>query len=137
MMKTRKQGMKTTSAAVAALLAGMLAATASAAAQAEIIDIAWDAGGRFERTLSVAPGKFAEVCGKLERGLPVAWTFSAERPLNFNIHYHAGKQVVFAARQDGVAAAQGELAVEVDQDYCWMWSNKSAAAVQLRLTLAR
>ena len=44
---------------------------------ADIVDIAWGADGRFERSVSVAPGKFAEVCGKLPAGLKVGWNFEA------------------------------------------------------------
>lgn len=31
-------------------------------AMADVVDIAWNAAGHFERSLTVAPGKFAEVC---------------------------------------------------------------------------
>ena len=117
------------------LLAG--AALAPLGAAAEIIDIAWSAQGRFERRVTVAPGKFVELCGKLARADAVAWRFDASGPLDFNIHYHEGKAVQYPARQEAVAAAQGELRVALDQDYCWMWSNKAAQPAQLRIELAR
>lgn len=107
------------------------------AAHAEIIDIAWSDQGRFVQELTVAPGKFAEACGKLQRGEAVAWRFEAGGPLDFNIHFHEGKAVRYPARRNAVAAAQGQLKVALDQDYCWMWSNKSAQPVDLRLTLTR
>ena len=46
-------------------------AALSTSAMADVIDIAWDAQGRFERSFGVAPGKFAELCGKLPAGLKV------------------------------------------------------------------
>jgi hypothetical protein len=76
---------------------------------ADIVDIAWDADGRFERSVSVAPGKFAEVCGKLPAGLKIGWNFEASAP----------------------------LATKIDQDYCWMWSNKSAASATIMVKLQR
>ena len=97
-----------------------LAILCSTAARADIIDIAWNEQGRFERRVSVAPGKFAEVCGKLARADSVAWRFEASGPLNFNIHYHEGKDVRYPERRDALAGASGRLQVVLDQDYCWM-----------------
>lgn len=114
-----------------------LAILCSTAARADIIDIAWNEQGRFERRVSVAPGKFAEVCGKLARADSVAWRFEASGPLNFNIHYHEGKDVRYPERRDALAGASGLLQVALDQDYCWMWTNKSGQAVDLNLLLTR
>jgi hypothetical protein len=114
-----------------------LAVALPVAARAEVVDIAWDAAGRFEKQLTVAPGKFAEVCGKLKPPADVQWQFSANVPLNFNIHYHEGKAVKFPAKQDGVAEGSGKLGVEIRQDYCWMWTNKSASAATLHIKLRR
>ena len=106
-------------------------------ARAELVEIGWDKAGRFETTVAVAPGKFAEVCGQLDRGQSVAWSFKADRPMNFNIHYHEGKQVVFPAKQDAAVDAQGKLDVSLSQDYCWMWTNKTDLPAQLRTVLRR
>lgn len=118
-------------------LALILAVLCSTAARADIIDIAWNEQGRFERRVSVAPGKFAEVCGKLARADSVAWRFDASGPLNFNIHYHEGKDVRYPERRDALAGASGRLQVALDQDYCWMWTNKSGQAVDLNVLLTR
>jgi hypothetical protein len=77
------------------------------------------------------------LCGKLAVGAKVQRQFDAPAPLNFNIHFHEGKQVRFPAKQDQVAKADGTLRAEVDQDYCWMWTNKSASSASLKLTLKR
>lgn len=113
-----------------------LAAIATSAT-ADIVDIAWDTGGRFERTLSVAPGKFAELCGKLPAGLMVRWEFEASVPLDFNVHYHVGKEVVFPSKLAAVATAKDTLDTKIEQDYCWMWSNKSAAPATTEIKLQR
>ena len=106
-------------------------------ARADVVDIAWDATGRFETLLSVAPDKFAEVCGRLTQGQSIAWSFTADRPTNFNVHYHAGKQIVFPAKQDGVSQVEGLLKVSLVQDYCWMWTNTGASPATVQLTLKR
>ena len=85
-------------------------------ARGELVDIRWDSAGLFETTMKVAPGKFAEVCGQLAKDQLVAWSFKGDRPMNFNIHYHEGKQVVFPAKQDAAVDAQGKLDVSLGQD---------------------
>jgi hypothetical protein len=119
-------------AAVVALLL-----TGATLARAEVIDLVWTSAGSFERQLSVAPGKFAEVCGALAAGQSVHWRYEAARPLDFNIHYHQGQDVVYPTRASGLARSEGTLVVDAAQDYCWMWSNKSSGAVDLKVRLQR
>ncbi|HEY0858739.1 MAG TPA: hypothetical protein VGE16_16870 [Albitalea sp.] len=106
-------------------------------AQAEMVPIAWDSAGRFVHEARVPPGKFVELCEKLPAGSSVQWSFEAGGPLNFNVHYHEGKQVQYPTRLDNAANGQGALKAAIDQDYCWMWSNKAAAEVLLKLRLER
>jgi hypothetical protein len=118
-------------------LGALLLAAASGVARSAVVDIAWTASGRFEHTVSVAPGKFAEVCGPLESGQSVRWSFRADRPVDFNIHYHVGKDVRYPARHDAVRDAEGTLAIPDRQDYCWMWSNKAGTPAQLQVVLSK
>ncbi|MDH5540162.1 MAG: hypothetical protein OEY03_12230 [Rhizobacter sp.] len=121
--------------AVFAAAAAAALALLQPAAAAEVIDIGWDAAGGFRRTLDIAPGKFAEVCGAQAAGQSVRWRFDASAPLTFNIHYHVGKELRYPARNEQVDHLQGQLLADSAQDYCWMWSNKGAAAVRLNLQL--
>ena len=68
-----------------------------------IVDVAWDPSGRFNHSATVPPGKFVEVCGRLDSGMKVRWEFDAVAPMDFNIHYHVGKDAVFPAKQAQVA----------------------------------
>ena len=106
-------------------------------AQAELFDIAWNASGLYEKTSSVQPGKFLELCGGLTKGQAIDWSFDADRALDFNVHFHEGKDVVFPEKQIAVTKASGTLNVAVKQDYCWMWSNKSATPTKLTARLKR
>lgn len=115
---------------------GALALLATPAG-ADVADIQWSGSGTAAREFQVAPAKFAEWCGKLRKGEKVAWRFEAASPVDFNIHYHEAKDIRFPARQDAVAKADGSLEVPLDHDYCWMWTNKSAAPVELRATLTK
>jgi hypothetical protein len=122
---------------VAPALAAVLLVGATAAARAEIVDIAWSPEGRFEHRFAVAPGKFAEACGKLARGQSVRWRFEGAAPSNFNIHYHVGEKVEYPVRQDAVARAEGTLTAPLDQEFCWMWSNKGGGPLNLQVQLSR
>ena len=55
-------------------LAALAVAVIAIDARAELVEIAWDKAGRFETVVSVAPGKFAEVCGQLAQGQSNAWS---------------------------------------------------------------
>ena len=119
------------------LTAAFAALAAASTVRADIIDIAWDASGRFERTVTVAPGKFAELCGKLPAGFKVRWDFEASEPLDFNVHYHVGKDVVFPSKMAATRKAKDVLDTRIEQDYCGMWSNKTSAAASLKVELQR
>ncbi len=121
--------------ACSALLAATLAGTAFAAAH--IVNIAWAPEGRFAHKAQVAAGKFVEVCGTLASGDAVRWSYEASAPMDFNIHYHVGKEAVFPAKQAQVSAGRDTLKVTVAQDYCWMWTNKGTAPVSVVVELQR
>jgi len=105
-----------------------------ASAHAELVDLRW-AGGMFSHKASVAPKKFLEVCGKLKSGDAVAWHFIGSAPSDFNIHYHVGKDVSYPENRKEVARADGTLSVPADQDYCWMWSNRSSQPIDIDVNL--
>ncbi len=114
---------------------GMAGALFAALAGAAVTELRWDAQGRFEYAAEVAPGKFAELCGPLPAGAKVQWQFEAGAALDFNIHYHQGREVHYPAKEPGRAASNGVLETQHAQDYCWMWTNRHTAPVTLRATL--
>ncbi|MDP3223417.1 MAG: hypothetical protein Q8M96_09790, partial [Rubrivivax sp.] len=93
--------------------------------------------GRFAHQAQIAAGKFVEVCGKLAAGHGVRWRFTTAAPVDFNIHYHVGKEAVYPVKQTRVSSGRDTLNVTVAQDYCWMWTNKGTAPVTLTVDLAR
>jgi hypothetical protein len=110
----------------------------AATAHAELIAVSWDAQGRFEHNAVVPATKFLELCTRLSRGQRIDWRFDGERPTDFNIHYHVdAKQVVYPVKRAAVAALAGTLEAPLDQDYCWMWSNRSDRPLSLRVLLTR
>ena len=125
---------RTSHRSIACSIALTAVALASNFAQAELLDIAWNVNGQYEKTATVQPGKFLELCGDLAKGQAIGWSFEADQSLDFNVHFHQGNEVVFPVKQDAIKQASGTLIVAAKQDYCWMWSNKGAtlAAVTAR-----
>lgn len=121
------------------ICAALAAATGCGAvlAAAHIVDIAWSPDGRFTHNTQIAAGKFVEVCGKLAVGDTIRWNYTAAEPVDFNIHYHVGKEVVFPAKQAQVSTGRDTLRVALAQDYCWMWTNKGTKPASLAVELAR
>ncbi|MEY3140460.1 MAG: hypothetical protein RL298_1201 [Pseudomonadota bacterium] len=103
--------------------------------QAELISFKLDANLSFKTQTNIQPGKFSEVCGKLKKGNLIRWQFDSSAPLDFNIHYHEGKEVIFPYKMNAIKSAKEELLISLDQDYCWMWTNKSSEAVKLEMNL--
>ena len=112
----------------------LLALMLPVAAFADIVDIKW-VDGSFSHKASIAPKKFLEICGKQKKGDGVAWQFKGSAPTDFNIHYHVGKEVSYPENRKDVTSADGTLSAPLDQDFCWMWSNRSAQAVDLEVSL--
>lgn len=119
----------------AALALLCLATCGTAVAAAQVVDIAWTAEGRFTHTATLAPRELLEVCGKLPRGAHVAWTFEAGAPLPFNIHVHQGKDVVYPARLERAARAQGVQVFDAEPAHCWMWTNTDTKPVKIDVDL--
>lgn len=112
---------------------GALSGNARAAAQ--VVDIAWTPAGTFALTATLAPKEVLEVCGKLPKDSRVQWAFEAAAPLPFNIHFHQGKEVVYAARLERAERGQGLQTFDAEPAHCWMWTNKAAQAVKVSVEL--
>ena len=103
--------------------------------KAEVISFKLEANPSFKNKVNIQPGKFSEVCGKLKKGNLIRWQFDSSAPLEFNIHYHEGKNVIFPYKMSAIKSGEEELLISLDQDYCWMWTNKSKEEVKLEMSL--
>ena len=103
--------------------------------KAEVISFKLEANPSFKTQANIQPGKFSEVCGKLKKGNLIRWQFDSSAPLEFNIHYHEGKNVVFPYKMSAIKSGEEELLISLDQDYCWIWTNKSKEEVKLEMSL--
>jgi len=105
-------------------------------AAAELVEVKLAPGESVEKRLTVAPGKFAELCTALQRGQVILWQFRADAAVDFNIHYHVGQGVEYPERRPGISDASGRLTANVDESYCWMWTNRSTTPVVLEMHLS-
>jgi hypothetical protein len=103
-------------ASLAAAIALALPLTACAAQPAIV------PGGVHEvKAHPLRPFQIHEECVKLEPGDRLDYTFNADAPLHFNIHYHEGNAVIMPVTRDKVASGTGRFEAIVAQEYCLMW----------------
>jgi hypothetical protein len=82
---------------------------------------------------TVSPGSVHEECVKLAKGESRKYEWSANAALDFNIHYHEGKEVFYPVKKDSAMKDKGTFRAKIAQDYCWMWTAKTPAKVEGRL----
>jgi hypothetical protein len=99
-------------------------------------EIRWSEGA-FAATEIVAAGKIAERCGEIEPREPVAWKFSADGPVSFNIHRHSGSEVIYTNRSYGTRELSGTFKPALRQEWCWMWTNETSQPITLRVEMKR
>lgn len=110
---------------------------AAAQAHGQHVAIKFDDNGRFEHYTVLAPGAALENCAKLAKGQSLAWSFNASKPLQFAIRYLDGKSADYPAKLQNARAAEAQLDVVNDQDYCWRWANSGEAPAKLIFRLQK
>lgn len=93
------------------------------------------ADGPFE--LTVKPGAFGERCLRLERDMALSYEFSADREVDFNLHYHRGQEVIYPVRRAAVRSDRARFVAPAPDDYCLMWENRGAMAVRIQGNMDR
>ena len=71
---------------------------------------------------------FDERCLTLAAGQSIRYRFSASAPVDFNIHYHRGKEVFYPVRRSGVRDAEGTFRAQEADDYCLMWEHAGSGS---------
>lgn len=117
--------------AVGAVLA--LAASGVACAA----DLTLDAQGAASEVLTVAAKSEQERCIALKGGQRIVWAFVSQGPVDFSIRTRTTRQVVANSSRSATREARDALEVPRDQDYCWAWTNRQEASVQVSVQLRR
>jgi len=82
--------------------------------------------------LDVKPGSSDEVCLRLEAGRSIEFGFSSDAAVDFNVHYHRGRDVFYPVRKPVLTSLPPMrfTAIAAD-DYCLMWENRGATAARI------
>jgi hypothetical protein len=91
----------------------------------------------FEHATQIAVGKSIEVCGEIESRTKIEWQFSASDALYFDIHRHAGNDVVYNTRSYRTKEQRGTLSQPNAHEWCWMWTNETGVPVSVRVQMKR
>jgi hypothetical protein len=78
----------------------------------------------FETVLE--PKKDFEVCTKMEKGETRRYHWKADNAVDFNVHYHRGKEVTYPVKRTSMRADGGSFTAKEADEYCWMWTAKNA-----------
>jgi hypothetical protein len=78
----------------------------------------------------------AEECFRLPAGASVGYAFEASGPVDFNIHFHRGSDVEYPVKSDQVRLADARFTAPSAQEYCLMWTNRTAAPLAVTGTLS-
>jgi len=87
--------------------------------------------------VTVRPGTFEEMCFELDAGASMRYTFDADAPLDFNVHWHRGSQVFYPVRSGAVDRRGGVVFSRDKEAYCLMWTNHGRSGVALRARIDR
>jgi hypothetical protein len=101
----------------------LLAAAPSLAASSSASSFAVDLDAR----------KMHESCIRLEKGETARYEWKSDAPLDFNIHYHEGKEVFYPVKRDGATHGKDTFKAKIAQDYCWMWTASKRAKLEGRV----
>ena len=74
------------------------------------------------------PGKVHEECMKVDAGAKRRYHWKADAPVDFNIHYHSGKDVFYPVKRDRMRGDGGTFTAKTSEEYCWMWTAKEKPA---------
>lgn len=86
---------------------------------------------------SLSPGAFDELCFELGAGESMRYSFDADAPVDFNVHWHQGGVVSYPVRIVAVARLGSVFRSPKKEAYCLMWTNRSRTAVSLRARIDR
>jgi hypothetical protein len=87
--------------------------------------------------LDLKPGKVHEECLTVAKGQTVDFEWSTTQPVDFNIHFHRGDEVSYPVKADNAKQKKGRFSPGSREDFCWMWTAKSATRLTGRIDPAK
>jgi hypothetical protein len=87
--------------------------------------------------LDVPARGFEEHCVKLAAGERVRYRFRASDDVDFNIHFHRGKDVHYPVRASASRGEDATFSAPAADVYCLMWERKGDGAVRVEGSVDR
>jgi hypothetical protein len=76
--------------------------------------------------LRIEAGRTAEDCIPLDANDRVSWRFESTAQVDFNVHYHRGRELVTPVDHRRTQSGSGILVAPERESYCLMWKNDGA-----------
>ena len=83
------------------------------------------------KTIELPAREFHEECLELTPRQRLHYSFRSAQPVEFNIHYHRGNDVIYPVRMRNARAAHSAFVPRRSDGYCLMWSNVAGRSVKL------
>lgn len=80
----------------------------------------------------IPAGKIDEICLPIKAGDTIHWRFTADGPVDFNLHHHVGKKVVMPVNQKAVTSHEGKYDIQAAAEWCLMWTAPKTRGVSVR-----
>ena len=74
------------------------------------------------------PGAMHESCMSIDAGDKRRYHWKSDAPVDFNIHFHKGAEIVYAVKTSGMRGDGGTFTAKEGGGYCWMWTARDKAA---------
>ena len=74
------------------------------------------------------PGKMHESCMSIDAGDKRRYHWKSDAPVDFNIHFHKGAEIVYPVKVSGMRGDGGTFTARDGGGYCWMWTARDKAA---------
>ena len=85
--------------------------------------------------VEIMPSQHYEVCLQMTRNETIAYTFRADQALDFDIHYHQDKNVIFPVKNSGLLGLSDSFVAPASETYCLLWTNPQAVSATLSIRL--
>jgi len=93
-------------------------------------DVAADSASRLF-THPIRTRGIAEECFELRGGQTIGYAFEASAPVDFNIHFHRGKDVEYPVKRVDVRVAEESFTAPSTEEFCLMWTNTTQAPIRV------
>ena len=77
----------------------------------------------------IKPGGILEECRIVSPNQELVYSFQAAMPVDFNLHYHHEKKVLYPVSKKRIFDLEGTFSPEEKYNYCLMWTNPHRRSV--------